>query len=178
MDVDTRVLRYFVAVAERLSFTQAARDLYVAQPSLSRQIRQLETRLGVDLFTRPEVRLTPAGEQRHRRESCRGSCQSPHRSRARDQGRKPADTPMSRAAGAGTGMVLLIHNMPTANSGLSKQWHDSGTADHRWTLIRNSDCASKVRNANSGKLLGVLNGSAVAGAQVVHESDHGTTDNR
>lgn len=63
MDVDTRLLRYFVAVAECLSFTQAAKDLYVAQPSLSRQIRQLETRLGVDLFTRPEVRLTPAGEQ-------------------------------------------------------------------------------------------------------------------
>jgi DNA-binding transcriptional LysR family regulator len=63
MDVDTRVLRYFVAVAERLSFTQAAKDLYVAQPSLSRQIRQLEARLGVDLFTRPEVRLTAAGEQ-------------------------------------------------------------------------------------------------------------------
>jgi DNA-binding transcriptional LysR family regulator len=63
MDVDTRVLRYFVAVAERLSFTAAARDLYVAQPSLSRQIRQLEQRLGADLFTRPDVRLTAAGEQ-------------------------------------------------------------------------------------------------------------------
>ncbi|WP_158853654.1 helix-turn-helix domain-containing protein [Saccharothrix deserti] len=57
------MLRYFVAVAERLSFTRAARDLYVAQPSLSRQIRRLETRLGVDLSTRPEVRLTSAGEQ-------------------------------------------------------------------------------------------------------------------
>ncbi|MEO3789558.1 LysR family transcriptional regulator [Nonomuraea sp. B10E15] len=63
MDVDTRVLRYFVTVAERLSFTQAAKELFVAQPSLSRQIRQLEERLGADLFTRPEVRLTPAGEQ-------------------------------------------------------------------------------------------------------------------
>ena len=62
MDVDLRLLRYFIAVAERLSFTQAARDLYVAQPSLSRQIRQLETRLGVDLFTRPDVRMTAAGE--------------------------------------------------------------------------------------------------------------------
>jgi DNA-binding transcriptional LysR family regulator len=63
MDVDTRVLRYFVAVAERLSFTEAARDLYVAQPSLSRQIRQFEQRLGVELFTRPDVRLTAAGER-------------------------------------------------------------------------------------------------------------------
>ncbi|MFD6066461.1 LysR family transcriptional regulator [Amycolatopsis lurida] len=64
MDVDTRVLRYFVAVAEHLSFTRAAEALFVAQPSLSRQIRQLESRLGTDLFTRgnPEIRLTAAGE--------------------------------------------------------------------------------------------------------------------
>jgi DNA-binding transcriptional LysR family regulator len=64
MDVDTRLLRYFVAVAEQLSFTQAAKALYVAQPSLSRQIKQLETRLGADLFTRASssVELTQAGE--------------------------------------------------------------------------------------------------------------------
>ncbi|WP_146173921.1 LysR family transcriptional regulator [Saccharothrix carnea] len=63
LDVDTRVLRYFVAVAERLSFTAAARDLYVSQPALSRQIRQLEADLGVELFVRTgrEIRLTAAG---------------------------------------------------------------------------------------------------------------------
>ncbi|XVS66661.1 LysR family transcriptional regulator [Actinosynnema sp. CA-299493] len=63
LDVDTRVLRYFVAVAERLSFTGAARELYVSQPALSRQIRQLEADLGVELFVRTgrEVLLTAAG---------------------------------------------------------------------------------------------------------------------
>ncbi|SES22639.1 DNA-binding transcriptional regulator, LysR family [Lentzea xinjiangensis] len=63
MDVDTRLLRYFVVVAEELSFTRAAKRLYVAQPSLSRQIRQLEARLGADLFTRTSsaVALTAAG---------------------------------------------------------------------------------------------------------------------
>ncbi|GAB3005773.1 LysR family transcriptional regulator [Saccharothrix stipae] len=64
MDVDTRVLRYFVAVAEHLSFTRAAERLFVSQPALSRQIRQLEADLKVPLFERTsrEVRLTNAGE--------------------------------------------------------------------------------------------------------------------
>jgi DNA-binding transcriptional LysR family regulator len=63
LDVDTRVLRYFVAVADRLSFTRAARDLYVSQPALSRQIRQLEEDLGAELFVRTgrDIRLTGAG---------------------------------------------------------------------------------------------------------------------
>lgn len=62
-DVDTRVLRYFVAVAERLSFTRAARELFVSQPALSRQIRQLEEELGVPLFVRTgrDIQLTRAG---------------------------------------------------------------------------------------------------------------------
>ncbi|MBW4720625.1 LysR family transcriptional regulator [Saccharothrix obliqua] len=64
MDVDTRVLRYFVAVAEQLSFTRAAERLFVSQPALSRQIRQLEADLRTALFARTsrEVRLTAAGE--------------------------------------------------------------------------------------------------------------------
>jgi DNA-binding transcriptional LysR family regulator len=65
MDVDTRVLRYFIAVADRLSFTRAASDLYVSQPSLSRQIKRLEDELGAPLFERTgrEVRLTEAGAE-------------------------------------------------------------------------------------------------------------------
>ncbi len=64
MDVDTRVLRYFVAVAEELSFTRAAERLFVSQPALSRQIRQLENELRTPVFvrTKREVSLTPAGK--------------------------------------------------------------------------------------------------------------------
>ena len=56
-------LRYFISVAEIGSFTQAARSCYVAQPSLSQQIRKLESELGQPLFERlgRNVRLTPAG---------------------------------------------------------------------------------------------------------------------
>ncbi|HEX4743222.1 MAG TPA: LysR substrate-binding domain-containing protein [Candidatus Limnocylindria bacterium] len=57
-------LRYFVAVAERRHFTQAAQDLAVAQPSVSKQIRKLEGELGAALFQRArgEIALTQAGE--------------------------------------------------------------------------------------------------------------------
>ncbi|KHO24759.1 LysR family transcriptional regulator [Mycolicibacterium setense] len=63
MDVDTRLLRYFAAVAEEENLTQAAQRLYVSQPALTKQIRRLETLLGVPLFTRSRagMSLTEAG---------------------------------------------------------------------------------------------------------------------
>ncbi|MEU5465472.1 LysR family transcriptional regulator [Streptomyces althioticus] len=65
MDVDTRLLRYFVAVTEEGTLTGAAQRLFVSQPALTKQIRRLEDDLGVRLFARSRsgMALTEAGRE-------------------------------------------------------------------------------------------------------------------
>lgn len=62
--MDIRQLRYFIAVAECLSFTQAAKQLFISQPSLSQQIADLERHIGVSLLIRKHngISLTNAGK--------------------------------------------------------------------------------------------------------------------
>ena len=56
-------IEYFLAVAQHLNFSEAARSLYITQPAISRKVAQFEQEVGVQLFVRTKrsVRLTPAG---------------------------------------------------------------------------------------------------------------------
>lgn len=65
MALELRHLRYLIAVAEHASFTRAAEELRISQPTLSQQIKQLEGTIGVQLLDRTGrggIRLTDAGE--------------------------------------------------------------------------------------------------------------------
>jgi DNA-binding transcriptional LysR family regulator len=95
--VETRELRYFVAVAEELHFGRAAQRLGIAQPPLSRAISQLERRLGVTLLERTNrsVALTEPGSVLLRE------------GRAALDAVDAADRRTRRAATGGPGLVLV-----------------------------------------------------------------------
>lgn len=65
MDIDTRLLRKFAMVAEEGNLTRAAERLFMAQPSLTKQVKNLENQLGFELFVRSRtgMTLTPAGRE-------------------------------------------------------------------------------------------------------------------
>lgn len=61
--MEIRVLRYFLTVVQEESITKAAEALHITQPTLSRQLAQLENEVGVSLFSRgsKKITLTDAG---------------------------------------------------------------------------------------------------------------------
>ncbi len=62
--MELRVLQYFLAVARAESITAAARDLHLTQPTLSRQLGELEKELGKPLFSRGSRKITLTEEGR------------------------------------------------------------------------------------------------------------------
>ena len=65
--MELRQLRYFAAVQQHRSFTRAAQELHVTQPTVTTALRNLEEELGTSLIDRSSCQLTPAGEELLRR---------------------------------------------------------------------------------------------------------------
>ncbi|WP_326538375.1 LysR substrate-binding domain-containing protein [Pseudorhodoferax sp.] len=118
--MDLRQLRYFVAVAEELSFTAAARRLHISQPPLSTQVQALERSLGVRLFERSsrQVVLTDAGrvlldEARHTLSRLAGAVERAQRAERGEAG-------LLRVAF--TGSVPLVPAFATLVAAFRREW--------------------------------------------------------
>lgn len=83
-----------------------------------------------------------------------------------------------RLVNAGSGLVLGVQDMATADGGRALQWNDSGTADHDWEVIDDDGGDVRFRNAHSGKVLGVQDMSTADNAAVLQWTDNGTADHR
>jgi len=110
--VETRELRYFVAVAEELHFGRAAARLGIAQPPLSRAVSQLERRLGALLLERTSrsVRLTQAGAVllREGRAALDAVEAAEHRTRRAAAGGPPAVVLAVKAGASGELLAKLL----------------------------------------------------------------------
>ena len=69
--IETRLLQYFLTVAQELNITKAAEMLYITQPTLSKQMMELEQQLGKQLFIRRKRKLTLTEEGEYLRDRAR-----------------------------------------------------------------------------------------------------------
>jgi DNA-binding transcriptional LysR family regulator len=139
--MELRHLRYFVAVAAHGSFNRAAELLHLTQPPLSRQVRDLEEELGVDLLVRGKnaVKLTEAGELFYEE--------------AREVLAR-AEEAVSRVRGGKTNEVLRVGYAPSMTVGIMSAVLEKFQAATRHVRIELADLSSREINnlASAGRL--------------------------
>ena len=103
--MELRHLRYFQTVAQELNVTRAAEKLHMAQPPLSRQIRQFEEEVGVPLFDRVGRGLTPDLARQVALGQPIGDQRPAHPGRVL----RPQGDALAAAVGEGSMAVMLVH---------------------------------------------------------------------
>ena len=138
--MDLRHLRYFLAVAEEGGFVRAAERLRLAQPALSRQIRDLERELNERLIVRDRrsFRLTPAGESVvvAARDVMAQIAQALERTRSASRGMAGRGSVCAGVIPTWTGMIARLMSVIARDSPLIELGVSEGTGPTQWLAIR------------------------------------------
>lgn len=141
--METRQLKYFMAVAEELHFGNAAKRLHISQPPLSQQIKKFEDELGVRLFhrNRRSVQLTPAGKSLM--EDARNILQSIEQARIN----------LTDATNGSRGQISLGYVGPALNTALPNVISSFKTAyPNVWFNLRQMSTNGQLKAIRSGTL--------------------------
>lgn len=115
--MELRVLQYFLAVVREENITRAAESLHVTQPTLSRQIGQLEEELGVRLFTRGRhLKLTEAGVILRRRAEEVTALMDKVENELKE------NSEIGGIISIGSGGLMALHDLGTAMDGFKKKY--------------------------------------------------------
>ena len=148
--MELRVLRYFLAVAQKGNITKAAQELLISQPTLSKQLADLEDELGVQLFIRGHRQITLTDEGEYLQTRAREITQLAEQTALNIKGQEVISGTISIGAGESIAMERIMRVL----SEIIKDYSDvkvrliSGNADEMETALQHGSIDFAVLMAN------------------------------
>lgn len=148
--MELRVLRYFLAAAQKQNITKAAQELLISQPTLSKQLADLEDELGVQLFIRGHRQITLTDEGEYLQTRAREIIQLAEQTALNIKGQEVISGTISIGAGESIAMERIVHVL----SEIIKDYPDvkvrliSGNADEMETALQHGSIDFAVLMAN------------------------------
>lgn len=148
--MELRVLRYFLAVAQKRNITKAAQELLISQPTLSKQLADLEDELGVQLFIRGHRQITLTDEGEYLQTRAREITQLAEQTALNIKGQEVISGTISIGAGESIAMERIMRVL----SEIIKDYPDvkvrliSGNADEMETTLQHGSIDFAVLMAN------------------------------
>lgn len=148
--MELRVLRYFLAVAQKRNITKAAQELLISQPTLSKQLADLEDELGVQLFIRGHRQITLTDEGEYLQTRAREITQLAEQTALNIKGQEVISGTISIGAGESIAMERIMRVL----SEIIKDYSDvkvrliSGNADEIETALQHGSIDFAVLMAN------------------------------